>query len=95
MKINFCNHFCNHVDLQFFCKESTEASSGGGVSKRLQILEVGVQRSFVPREEFLGRPFWNSSYLDFGSQKYSKRQTIKPTKVWKIYHFFKATWVTR
>ena len=27
-----------------------------GVSKRLQLLEVGVQRSFVPREEFLGRP---------------------------------------
>ena len=23
----------------------------------LQLLEVGVQRSFVPREEFLGRPF--------------------------------------
>ena len=30
-----------------------------GVSKRLQLLEVGVQRSFVPREEFLGRPFDN------------------------------------
>ena len=32
-----------------------------GVSKRLQLLEVGVQRSFVPREEFLGRPFDKTS----------------------------------
>ena len=38
-------------------------------------MEVGVQRSFVPREEFLGRPF---GFLAFLEAKMTKIDILNP-----------------